>query len=110
MPDDDAREGGRPPEGPSLLERNRALEEWLRWQLGQVQKRIRDLAEQERAALRWKIQQKTPTSPALLHHGDCGLYEARIGFIDREYAVVAATMPDIEPCEACRPDIGLGQD
>ncbi|MEU6957016.1 DUF6233 domain-containing protein [Streptomyces sp. NPDC045714] len=110
MPDDNAREGGQPPEGPSLLERNRALEEWLRWQLGQVQKQFRDLEEQERAALRWKIQQKTPTSPALLHRGDCGLYEARIGFIDWEYAVVAAAMPDIEPCEACRPDIGLGQD
>ncbi|MFF2235762.1 hypothetical protein [Streptomyces anulatus] len=85
MPDADAPEG-RPPEGSSLLEKNRALEEWLRWQLGQVQKRIRDLEEQERAALRWKIQQKTPTSPALLHRGDCGLYQAQTGVIDRDYA------------------------
>ncbi|MFI9018707.1 hypothetical protein ACIGZI_32205 [Streptomyces griseus] len=59
MPDDAAPEGW-PAEGPSLLEKIRALEEWLRWQFGQVQKRIR-VEEQERAALRWKIQQKTPT-------------------------------------------------
>ncbi|OLO25550.1 hypothetical protein PZ61_0237875 [Streptomyces sp. MNU77] len=82
----------------------------MRWQLGQVQKRIRDLEEQERAALRWKIQPKTPTSAALLHRGDCGLYQAQIGFIDQDYALVAVTMPDIELCEACRPDIGLGQE
>ncbi|WP_405191662.1 hypothetical protein OG473_38765 [Streptomyces anulatus] len=88
MPDADAPDG-RPPEGPSLLEKNRALEEWLRWQLGQVQKRIRDLEEQERVALRWKIQPKTPTSPALLHRRNCELYEARNGFIDRDYALVA---------------------
>ncbi|MFC8704835.1 DUF6233 domain-containing protein [Streptomyces anulatus] len=109
MPDDDAP-NGRPAEGPSLLEKNRELEEWLRWQLGQVQKRIRDLEEQERAALRWKIQQKTPTSPALLHRGDCGLYQAQIGFIDRDYALVAVTMPDIQSCEACRPGAGLGEE
>ncbi|MFD4341752.1 hypothetical protein ACFWPP_31780 [Streptomyces anulatus] len=60
MPDDDAPEGW-PAEGPSLLEKIRALEEWLRRQFGQVQKRIRVLEEQERASLRWKIQQKTPT-------------------------------------------------
>ncbi|MFI0763276.1 DUF6233 domain-containing protein (plasmid) [Streptomyces anulatus] len=109
MPDNDAREGGQPPEGPSLLEKNWALEEWLRWQLGQVQKRIRDLEEQEHAALRWKIQPKTPTSAALLHRGDCGLYQAQIGYIDQDYALVAVTMPDIQSCEACRPDTGLGQ-
>ncbi|MFF2231184.1 DUF6233 domain-containing protein [Streptomyces anulatus] len=31
-------------------------------------------------------------------------------FIDREHALVAVTMPDIESCETCRPDIGLGQE
>ncbi|MFI6143555.1 DUF6233 domain-containing protein [Streptomyces griseus] len=94
----------------SLLEKNLALEEWLRWQLGQVQKRVRDLEEQNHAAPRWKIQQKTETAPPVLHRGDCELYEARLGYIDREYALVAVTMPDIRSCEACRPDIGLSQE
>lgn len=109
MPDEDAP-AGQPTTGPTPLEKNRALEEWLRWQLGQVQKRIRDLEEQERAGLRWKIQQKTATMPPLLHRGDCALYEARIGYIDREQALVAVTMPDIQSCEACRPEAGLGQE
>ncbi|MGW5989482.1 hypothetical protein ACWFRT_13895 [Streptomyces anulatus] len=46
MPDEDSSKAGPPP-GLSLLEKNRALEEWLRWQLGQVQNRIRDLEAQE---------------------------------------------------------------
>ncbi|MFF8250138.1 DUF6233 domain-containing protein [Streptomyces griseus] len=91
------------------MEKNRALEEWLRWQLGQVQKRIRDLEEQERAGPRWKIQQKTETTPPLLHRGDCELYEAQLGYIDRERALVAVSMPDIESCQACRPDVELSQ-
>ncbi|WP_399554235.1 hypothetical protein OG582_40580 (plasmid) [Streptomyces anulatus] len=37
------------------------------------------------------------------------MYEARIGYIDHEYALVAVTMPDIESCEACRPEVGLTQ-
>ncbi|WP_331764487.1 DUF6233 domain-containing protein [Streptomyces anulatus] len=108
MPDEDSSKA-QPNPGLSPLEKNRALEEWLRWQLGQVQKRIRDLEEQERAQQRWKIQPKTSTSAALLHRGDCALHEARIGYIDHEYALVAVTMPDIESCEACRPEAGLTQ-
>ncbi|UZI33933.1 DUF6233 domain-containing protein [Streptomyces sp. VB1] len=109
MPDEGVPEHP-PAAGTSPLEKNRAVEEWLRFQLGQVQKRIRDLEEQERAAQRWKIQQKTATSPPLLHRGDCALYEARVGYIDREQALVAVSMPDIESCEACRPETGLQQE
>lgn len=68
-----------------------------------------DPEEQERASLRWKILQKTPTSAALLHRGDRGPYEAQTGFIDQDCAPVAVTLPDIQACEVWRPDIGLGQ-
>ncbi|MFJ1782441.1 DUF6233 domain-containing protein [Streptomyces anulatus] len=113
MPDEDAPEGP-PGLGPTPLEKNRALEEWLRWQLGQVQKRIRDLEAQEAQrrlqqtqASRWKVEPQRSESPAVLHRADCTLYEGEGGFISGDDALVALTMPEIEPCEECRPDPGL---
>ncbi|ACX71180.1 hypothetical protein pZL12.103c [Streptomyces phage ZL12] len=113
MPDEGIQ-AGRPPREPTPLEKNRALEEWLRWQLGQVQKRIRDLeAQEEQRRLRqaqgsrWKVQPQRSESPAVLHRADCTLYEGEGGFISGEDAVVALTMPEIEPCEECRPETGL---
>ncbi|MEV5205595.1 DUF6233 domain-containing protein [Streptomyces sp. NPDC053720] len=73
--------------GISDLDKNRALAEWLEWQLRQVRGRIRDLEiaeqqerrrrEQAHAALRWKIQPQRSSSAALVHRGDCALYPAR---------------------------------
>ncbi|MFD8469059.1 DUF6233 domain-containing protein [Streptomyces cyaneofuscatus] len=104
---------------PTPLEKNRALEEWLRYQLGQVQARIRELeareAEERRrrqqayAGLHWKIQPQRSNEAALLHRGDCGTYPVQSGFIDRDDALIALSMPEVEPCPICRPDTGLTQ-
>ncbi|MFG2540626.1 DUF6233 domain-containing protein [Streptomyces sp. NPDC048511] len=102
---------------PTQLEKNRALAEWLEYQLRQVRGRIRELEvqeEQERrrreaayAAQRWKIQPQRSSSVALVHRGDCSLYQVEGGYISREDAMVALAEPDIEACEICRPDTGL---
>ncbi|MEV7722259.1 DUF6233 domain-containing protein [Streptomyces sp. NPDC088184] len=103
--------------GISDLDKNRTLEQWLEWQLRQVRNRIRELEiseEQERrrrerayAAMRWKIQPQRSSSVALLHRGDCSLYETAMGFLDREEALIALAEPDIEPCQICNPQTGL---
>jgi len=101
------------------LEKNRALAEWLEFQLRQVRGRIRELEvqeEQERrrreaahAAQRWKIQPQRSNAQALLHRGNCTLYKNDFGFISREEAMIALAEPDIHPCEICRPETGLAQ-
>ncbi|MET8747704.1 DUF6233 domain-containing protein [Streptomyces sp. NPDC004728] len=103
--------------GISDLDKNRVLEQWLQWQLRQVQGRIRDLEVQEeqerrrkeraRAERSWKIQPKRSGDTALLHRGGCGLYSAQFGFLDREEALIALAEPDIEPCQICNPQTGL---
>lgn len=99
------------------LEKNRALLDWLEYQVVQVKNRIRELEiaeERERrrreaahAALRWKIQPQRSNATALLHRGDCALYPMDGGFINREEAMIALAEPDIQPCEICRPETGL---
>lgn len=103
----------------SPLDKNRALAEWLEYQLRRVKNRVRELEvaeEQERrrrkqayAELRWKIQPQRSNSAALLHRGGCSLYAMDGGFITREEAMIALAEPDIEVCEICRPDTGLAQ-
>ncbi|MFC9758575.1 DUF6233 domain-containing protein [Streptomyces sp. NPDC056921] len=100
----------------SDLDENRALAEWLEWQLRQVRGRIRELEikeEQERrreqahAALRWKIQPQRSSSAALVHRGDCALYPVEGGFLTRGEAMIALAEPDIEACQICKPQTGL---
>ncbi|MCX5434517.1 hypothetical protein [Streptomyces sp. NBC_00062] len=65
--------------GISDLDKNRALADWLEWQLRQVRGRIRELEVKEQqeqrrrvqahAALRWKIQPQRSSSVALVHRG-----------------------------------------
>ena len=107
------------PGGMTPLDKNRAVAEWLEYQLRQVKSRIRELEvaeEQERrrvelarAGMRWKIQPQRSNSAALVHRGDCSLYPADGGFISREDALIALAEPDIEACPICRPDTGLTQ-
>ncbi|MGW2112509.1 DUF6233 domain-containing protein [Streptomyces sp. NPDC001948] len=101
----------------SDLDKNKALADWLEWQLRQVRGRIRELEikeEQERrrreqahAALRWKIQPQRSSSAALVHRGDCALYPVEGGFLTREEAMIALAEPDIEACRICKPETGL---
>ncbi|MFJ7200714.1 MULTISPECIES: DUF6233 domain-containing protein [unclassified Streptomyces] len=105
--------------GISDLDKNRILEQWLEWQLRHVRGRIRELEvkerqeerarERARAEQSWKIQPQRSGRTALLHRGGCGLYNAALGFLDREEALIALAEPDIEPCEVCRPETGLVQ-
>ncbi|MFF1651720.1 DUF6233 domain-containing protein, partial [Streptomyces sp. NPDC058240] len=55
--------------------------------------------ERARAEQSWKIQPKRSGETALLHRGGCTLYNALLGFISREDAVIALEEPDIEPCQ-----------
>ncbi|MGW1405387.1 DUF6233 domain-containing protein [Streptomyces sp. NPDC002403] len=106
-------------DGISDLDKNRALEQWLEWQLRQVRGRIRELQvkeqqqrrarERARAEQSWKIQPQRSGSTALLHRGGCTSYSAQLGFLDRGEALIALAEPDIEPCEVCRPESGLMQ-
>ncbi|MDX2622662.1 DUF6233 domain-containing protein [Streptomyces sp. WI03-5b] len=101
----------------SDLEKNRALLEWLRWQVGQTERRVRELEiqdaqerarrERARTEMSWKIQVQRSWSTALLHRGGCATYPDQVGLISREDALVALAEPDIEPCEVCRPQTGF---
>lgn len=101
----------------SRLDKLRALEEWLDWQLRQTRDKVRELEvqerqeqqrrEQARAELSWKLQPQRSGSPALLHRGGCAAYGVQMGFINREEAIIAMNEPDIEPCPICNPQTGL---
>ncbi|MFJ8870596.1 DUF6233 domain-containing protein [Streptomyces sp. NPDC102473] len=101
----------------SDLDKNRALLYQLRWQVGQTERRVRELEIQEaqerarleraRAEMSWKIQPHRSSSTVLLHRGGCATYPDQVGLISREDAIVALAEPDIEPCEVCRPQTGL---
>ncbi|MFC9759958.1 DUF6233 domain-containing protein [Streptomyces sp. NPDC056921] len=72
---------------------------------GRSQERRR--REQAHAALRWKIQPQRSSSAALVHRGDCALYPAEGGFLNREEAMIALAEPDIEACQICKAETGL---
>lgn len=55
----------------------------------------------------WKIRTQRSSSTALLHRGDCATYPDQVGLISRADALVALAEPDIELCEAGRPQTGL---
>lgn len=101
----------------SDLDKNRALVEWLRWQLRQAENRVRELEVQEeqerrrkeraRAEMSWKIQPQRGGMQAMLHRGGCATYSEQFGFINREEAIIALGEPDIEACPICTPETGL---
>ncbi|MFD4945278.1 DUF6233 domain-containing protein [Streptomyces sp. NPDC058409] len=101
----------------SDLDKNRALVDWLRYQLRQAENRVRELEvkelqeqraqERARAEQSWKIQPKRSGETAMLHRGGCGLYSAQLGFINRQEAIIALGEPGIEACQICNPQTGL---
>ncbi|MFJ4963852.1 DUF6233 domain-containing protein [Streptomyces sp. NPDC088729] len=101
----------------SDLDKNRALVDWLRYQLRYAESRVRELeaaerrerrqAERARAEQSWKIQPQRSNESALLHRGGCALYEAPMGFVNRREALIALADPDIRACAVCRPETGL---
>lgn len=101
----------------SDLDKNRALVDWLEYQLRQAKNRVRELEvaeaqerrrrERARAEMSWKIQPARAGRPAMLHRGACTLSAGERGLINREEALIALQEPDIEACEICRPETGL---
>lgn len=101
----------------SDLDKNRALVDWLEYQLRQARNRVRELegkAEQEarareraRAERSWKIQPQRAGRPAMLHRGGCTLSAGADGLINRGEGLIALEEPDIEACEICRPETAL---
>ncbi|MFE7403205.1 DUF6233 domain-containing protein [Streptomyces sp. NPDC057557] len=101
----------------SDLDKNRALVDWLRYQLRQAENRVRELEvkelqeqrvrERARAEQSWKIQPKRSGETAMLHRGGCSLYSTQLGFINRQEAIIALDEPDIEACQICNPQTGL---
>ncbi|MFJ4972782.1 DUF6233 domain-containing protein [Streptomyces sp. NPDC088755] len=99
---------------PTPLEKNRAVVQWLEYQLRQAKKRVQQLEavearergrrEQAHAGLRWKLQPEQPDAPALLHRSDCAAYPVADGYISRDDALIALEMPEVEPCRVCRPE------
>ncbi|MCX4538405.1 DUF6233 domain-containing protein (plasmid) [Streptomyces sp. NBC_00841] len=119
----------------SRLDKLRALQEWLDWQLRQTRGRIQQLEAQERQEEQraqersergkprveerrrgerrpripdWGIDDigvGTPRSE--VHRGDCFAAGKRLRAISREQAL-AALADGAPPCEVCRPDTALG--
>ncbi|MFB6783261.1 DUF6233 domain-containing protein [Streptomyces sp. NPDC056352] len=118
----------------SRLDKLRALEEWLDWQLRQTRGRIQQLKaqerqkhqEQERRAREKRehgqpqVEEQRPRSPdwgiddigvgtlqSEVHRGDCFAAGKRLRAISREQAL-AALAGGAPACEVCRPDTALG--
>jgi nitrile hydratase len=104
------------------LRMHRAVWAWLKWQLGQEERTIRDLELREaeekrrrevaRRESRWVIQaSRAAEGHPMLHRGGCSL-GARHGadeLLDRDGVVSAAERyPDLEMCDVCAPWGGLG--
>ncbi|MCX4451622.1 DUF6233 domain-containing protein [Streptomyces sp. NBC_01789] len=104
----------------SDLEKNRALEAWLEYQLRLTRERIRELTAREDQQLRarqraraeqaWALQPGRSAAVSLLHRGGCTLYKgSHDGYLDRDAALAALAEPSVEPCGICRPETGLGE-
>ena len=102
------------------LAKNRAVLEWMEWQVGQQRAKVRTLqaeVEQEagrrdraRIEMSWKIQPKrAEDGRPILHRGGCTLYKNEMGYLDRTEAIIALTDDELktECCEICKPETGL---
>ncbi|MFF2411788.1 DUF6233 domain-containing protein [Streptomyces sp. NPDC058092] len=117
----------------SRLDKLRALEAWLDWQLHQTRSRIREVEAQERQGRQeprgeesseqrehqaeeqrrtrtpdWGLMEAGIGSPAAeVHRGDCWAAGKRLQEISRERAI-AELADAARACEVCRPDRVLG--
>ena len=103
------------------LEKQRTLADWLRWQLDQTQRTIRELEAEEkeekrrkdvaRREMAWKIQpSRAVEGQPMLHRGGCGLYDRGGGILDANEVLIALReFPAIEMCDICNPMGSLAQ-
>lgn len=102
------------------LDKQRTLLEWLRYQVGQTERTIRELEAEEAEERRrrevarressWKIQpSRAEKGHPVLHRGACSLYTESFGFVNRdEVAIAFREFPDMEMCTVCNPWGSLG--
>ena len=103
------------------LDKLRAVEAWLDWQLRQTRARIATLeaeAERERrqrerarAEMQWKLQPSRAAGDrtSILHRGGCTMWKNEMGYLSREDVMLALqddTMT-VEMCGICKPETGL---
>ncbi|MFD0555363.1 DUF6233 domain-containing protein [Streptomyces rectiviolaceus] len=102
------------------LAKNRAVLEWLEWQVSQQRLKVRELEvqveqdrkrrERARIEMSWKIQPKrADEGRPILHRGGCNLFQNEMGYLSRMDAVIALTDDEVkaECCAVCRPETGL---
>jgi hypothetical protein len=63
---------------------------------------------QGRMTLKHAHERSIAGDEALLHRGACTLYKNDFGYISREGALIALAETDIEACQICNPQNGLG--
>ena len=90
------------------LDKQRTLADWLRWQLDQTTRTIRDLEAEEREEARrkdvarreqaWKVQpSRAVEGEPMLHRGGCGLYDRGGGVLSADEVLIALReFPGIE--------------
>ncbi|RSS57455.1 DUF6233 domain-containing protein [Streptomyces sp. WAC01280] len=104
------------------LEKQKVLLAWLRYQVTQTERTVRDLERQEveekrrrevaRLEMGWVVQaSRAIEGHPMLHRGNCSL-GARYGvseLLDRDGVLAAAEeYPDLEMCDVCSPWGSLG--
>ncbi|MFF1709334.1 DUF6233 domain-containing protein [Streptomyces sp. NPDC058268] len=102
------------------LAKNKAVLEWMEWQVSQQRAKVRTLeAEVEQEARRrerariemsWKLQpRRAEGGRPLLHRGGCNLFTHEMGYLDRTEAIIALTDDElnVECCQVCKPETGL---
>ncbi|WP_329126147.1 DUF6233 domain-containing protein [Streptomyces sp. NBC_01353] len=104
------------------LEKQRTLRDWLRWQLDQADRTIRQLEAEEkeqerrrevaRAEMAWKVlPSRAAQGQPMLHRGGCHIDPRRTGLLSQEEAFVAIQQfPELEFCDICAPWGSLGID
>jgi hypothetical protein len=96
---------------PSRLDKLRAVETYLQWQLERIRKNIADEeARQQQPATAWRIEHIRAVGDTATGHGILHVEGCRVGggaVVDRDGAIVAMTEASIMPCAVCKPEAGL---
>lgn len=99
---------------------NRAVRDWLIFQLRQTERTIHELEREEeedrrrrevaRIETSWKLQPgRADRADPMLHRGNCHLFRTQLGYLDLAHVKVALEeFPGLEMCDQCAPWGSLG--